>query len=235
MKLRTTLITAVCFLGIYLSHSLPGLNGNESSQNSDHSSIDWIVADFLMKQPEHVAIKGDPRVVETSYGQSVYFDGVDDAIFSADMPLDSLEAFTIEMIFYPDTAGSFEQRVVHIGEVFEGRMLMEIRAEDDQWYFDGFVSSAGNNKALIDETLTHPLGQWHHVALVVTPEVLQTYVNGTLELEEPYTYKGIQTGSSSIGVRRNEISWFKGMIHRIRISPVPLAPSAFLKLRDSDY
>ncbi|MEP0366890.1 MAG: LamG-like jellyroll fold domain-containing protein [Cyclobacteriaceae bacterium] len=230
MKLRIALITAVCMIGIYLSHSLPYLNGSELPETSDNSGVDWIVAYFFQKDSIQAHLNGSPKIAASPYGQSVAFDGVDDAIFIEGMPLDSLESFTIEMVFYPEKEGPFEQRVVHIGEVFDDRMLLEIRAVDDQWYFDGFVSSAGNNKALIDENLTHPLGQWYHVALVVTPEVLQTYVNGMLELEEPYAFKGIQTGRSSIGVRLNKISWFKGIIHRVRITPGQLDPSTFVKL-----
>lgn len=230
IKLRVVFLATMALLSIHLSHSLPDLNGMETVRNQDDVVIDWIVADFLQKDSIGVQINGSPKIAASPYGRCVAFDGVDDAIFVEDMPLDSLESFTIEMVFYPEKEGPFEQRVVHIGEVFDDRMLLEIRAVDDQWYFDGFVSSAGNNKALIDENLTHPLAQWYHVALVVSPEILQTYVNGTLELEEPYAFKGIQNRRSSIGVRLNKISWFKGMIHRIRITPGQLDPTEFIKI-----
>jgi len=38
----------------------------------------------------------------------------------------------------------------------------------------------------------------------------------------------IQTGQSSIGVRQNKVSWFKGAIYQLRISPEALSPNDFL-------
>jgi len=229
MNINTTFLVTVALLGLHFGQPLPDVYCRMARHPAD-SVISWKLEEMVRTKPNGLHIVGSPRMVETPFGQSVYFDGVDDALFLEEMPLDTLEAFTIEMIFYPDTAGPFEQRIVHIGEVFEDRMLLEIRAVDDQWYFDGFVSSAGNNKALIDENLTHPLGQWYHVAFVVSDSSLDTYVNGSHELHEPFTFKGIQTGKCAIGVRQNEVSWFKGIIHEIKITPGQLDPSAFIKL-----
>lgn len=212
---KTNAFCVILFIGMFFS-----LNSQNSSE--------WIVANLLKTQSKEIDISGNPKLVDSKYGKAVSFNGIDDAIFLRDIPLKSLEAFTIEMIFKPATNGVFEQRILHIGEVSKDRMLLEIRAVDDVWYFDGFVASIPNKKALVDETLTHPLNKWYHVALVVTPKSLATYVNGKLELKEPFSFKPIESGESSIGVRLNKRSWFKGEIYKIKITSKQLTPYNFM-------
>ena len=195
---------------------------------SDNQNIEWTISRFLNKKFQNVQISGNPEIVKSPYGNAVYFNGVYDAFFLNEMPLKNLEEFTIEMIFNPAIDGDFEQRVVHMGEVSDDRMLLEIRAVNGNWYFDGYVASKGNKLALINEKLTHPLGKWYHVAFVVTKDSLTTYVNGKLELSEPFSFNPIETGKSSVGVRLNQRSWFKGSIYKIKISPNQLKPNSFM-------
>ncbi|WP_434036483.1 LamG-like jellyroll fold domain-containing protein [Formosa sp. 4Alg 33] len=190
--------------------------------------IDWQVSKLMTTASEHVKISGHPKLIDSPYGQAVYFDGIDSALFYDKAVLKNASSFTVEMIFNPDKTGEFEQRVLHIGEVSGDRMLLEIRALDEEWYFDGFVKSGSHKRALIDETLTHPFGNWYHVAFVVTPNTLTTFVNGKQELTEAFTFKPIQTGRTSIGVRLNERSWFKGSIYRIKITPTIITPNQFI-------
>ncbi|MEZ4883991.1 MAG: pectinesterase family protein [Chitinophagales bacterium] len=197
-----------------------------SSQTNQ--TTDWLIASFLNTKSSDIQISGNPQIVHAPDGEAVYFDGIDDAIFLDTMPLKSLEEFTVEMIFNPAKNAPFEQRILHIGEISEDRMLLEIRAVDDHWYFDGFAASGTNKKALIDEKLIHPLGEWYHVAFVVTPNSLTTYVNGIRELQEPYSFNPIESGQSSIGVRLNKLSWFKGSIYKIRITPKQLTNEDFM-------
>jgi len=199
------------------------------SCNSNNQNTEWIIADLAKNQSSNIEISGNPKTINSPYGEAIYFDGVDDAYFLNEMPLDSLEEFTIEMIFNPENNSPFEQRVVHIGEVSGDRMLLEIRAVNNNWYFDGFVASGENKLALIDENLLHPLGQWYHVALVVTKNSLSTYVNGKLELTESYIFNPIETGQSSVGVRLNKRSWFKGSMYNVKISPKQLKPDEFMR------
>jgi hypothetical protein len=194
-------------------------------------NVEWEIADFLTNKSADVRINGNPQVIDSPYGNAVYFDGIEDAIFLTEMPLKSMSEFTVEMIFCPDSNASFEQRVLHIGEIKEDRMLLEIRAVGDCWYFDGFAASGENKLALLDEHLTHPLGVWYHVAFVVEPNRLTTYVNGAQELQEQYTFTGIDTGTTSIGVRLNSVSWFKGTIYKIRITPQALNSEDFLMIK----
>lgn len=193
-------------------------------------TTEWIIANFINGKLNQVEVNGKPKIVKSPYGDAVYFNGVEDALFLKEMPLNSNEEFTVEMIFKPEINGPFEQRILHIGEIKEDRMLLEIRAVGKNWYFDGFVASKENKLALIDENLTHPLGQWYHVAFVVAPDSLTTFVNGVQELHEKYDFKPIELGRTSIGVRMNKVSWFKGAIYKIRITSKQLAPKDFMAL-----
>ncbi len=196
--------------------------------NGQNSQVEWVSAKLLNENSKDIEISGHPQIVDSPFGEAVSFNGVDDALFLDAMPLVDMGEFTIEMIFKPSINGDFEQRVVHMGEVSGDRMLLEIRAIDGHWYFDGFVASGGNKLALIDEKLIHPLGQWYHVALVVAKNSLSTYVNGKLELTENFSFKPIKEGGTSIGVRLNKRSWFKGSIYKIKISPKPIEPEGFV-------
>lgn len=190
-------------------------------------AVTWQISELLTEDVMSSAISGQPAIVASPFGEAVHFNGIDDALFLDAMPLKGLTSFTIEMIFSPDDDGDFEQRILHIGEVSDDSMLLEIRNENAQWYFDGFVKSKHEKKALIDERLQHTTQAWYHVALVVTPNSLSTYVNGKQELTETFHFSPIQTGQTSIGVRLNKKSWFKGSIYSITISPDVLDSSAF--------
>ncbi|MES2239521.1 MAG: LamG domain-containing protein [Bacteroidota bacterium] len=200
------------------------------AQNTEilKSKTTWLLADLLKNKSTEVL--GNPAIVSSPYGEVVSFDGIDDALFLKEMPLKGLESFTVEMIFKPDNNSAFEQRVLHIGEIMGDRMLLEIRAVENNWYFDGYAATRGVKLALAKEDLLHPLGQWYHVAFVVTANSLTTFVNGKQELDEAYTFNPIETGQTSIGVRMNKVSWFKGAIYKIQISPTALKPNQFLRL-----
>lgn len=200
-----------------------------NGQNLETTLVtEWSVASLLNEKANGVEVSGNPQTVNSPYGEAIYFNGLDDALFLKEMPLKSFETFTVEMIFSPEMDAPFEQRILHFGEISDDRILLEIRAVGNNWYFDGFAASGENNKALIDETFIHPLGQWHHVAFVVTPVSLTTYVNGIKELQESFSFKPIESGQSSIGVRLNKRSWFKGTIYKIRITPKQLNPENFM-------
>jgi len=217
-------IVLVLFL---FSFSLVSNSQNLETDTTLNKPLVWLLSDIIKNKPESLEISGNPKLVTSSYGDAVYFNGVEDALFLNEMPLKSLEEFTVEMIFNPANNSPFEQRVLHIGEISGDRMLLEIRAVGNSWYFDGFVASGENKKALIDEKLVHPLGQWQHVAFVVTKNGLKTYVNGNLELSEPITFVPFESGKSSIGVRLNKRSWFNGEIYKITITPRQLQPADF--------
>lgn len=218
-------ITSAFTVALFLFFSF-----TSKAQNTEtiKSKTTWLLADLLKNKSTEVL--GKPEIVASPYGEAVAFDGIDDALFLKEMPLKGLESFTVEMIFKPDVNALFEQRVLHIGEITSDRMLLEIRAVANNWYFDGYAASRGVKLALAKEDLLHPSGQWYHVAFVVTPTSLTTFVNGKQELHEAYTFNPIEKGQTSIGVRMNKVSWFKGAIYKIQISPTALKPNQFLRL-----
>jgi len=183
----------------------------------------------IMTSKSYVKVSGNPKLTDSSYGQAVWFDGEDDGLWLNELPLKELTEFTVEMIFCPDSAQPpFEQRMLHIGEDRGDRMLLELRAVEGNWYFDGYAASGANKKALIDEQLTHPIGEWYHVAFVVTPNSLTTFVNGQQELTEAFPFLPILTGATSIGTRIDKRSWFKGAIYKIKITPQAIKPIDFM-------
>lgn len=202
-------------------------NGQKTVLKKDVKT-DWLLANLREEKSNNIEISGNPQIVSSPYGKAVFFNGIDDAIFVNQNPLQSLQEFTVEMIFKPEANGTFEQRILHIGQSKSDRMLLEIRAVEHNWYFDGFAASGIHKKALIEEKLIHPLEQWYHVAFVVTPKSLTTFVNGKQELYEDFSFLPIETGKTSIGVRMNKVSWFKGSIYKIRITPKQITPKDFM-------
>jgi hypothetical protein len=77
----------------------------------------------------------------------------------------------------------------------------------------------------------HPLGAWHHAALTFDGSRLTNYVNGQSELSEIIEFSPLEGGETSIGMRQNEVSWYKGLIGPIRVTPWMLDPGEFLVLK----
>jgi hypothetical protein len=189
---------------------------------------EWILSDLISAKTEGIRIAGNPQVIDCKYGKALLFNGSTDGIFMDQMPLDDLKQFTIEVIFRPESGGNFEQRFFHSGEVNGDRVLLEMRSTKTDWYFDAFITSGDQKKTLIEPTLVHPLDQWYHVAFVIRSGKQETYINGTKELESQIEIAPLHGGKTSIGVRQNEQSWFKGAIFKIRISPEALNPASFM-------
>jgi hypothetical protein len=177
-----------------------------------------------------VTLKGHPKVIETPKGKAVEFNGVDDALFFEVHPLAGAKVFTWEVIFRPDKGGNPEQRFFHLQETgSETRMLFETRLTGDQWYLDTFVNTAAGNKALIDRTKLHPLGEWAHAAAVYDGRELRSYVNGVLELKADLKFTPEKAGRTSVGVRINLRDYFKGAVRQARMTKKVLAPAQFLE------
>jgi hypothetical protein len=216
----------------FISFSL--LIGFILQQNSLHycpskqNSTEWTVSNLITKNSKKVQILGHPQIIKCKYGKAVAFNGVSDGIFIEEMPLANFDQFTIEAVIRPDTGGNFEQRFFHCGTVTNNRILFELRATKTDWYFDAFIKSGEERKALIDSSLLHPLGQWYHLAFVIDRGKLSTYVNGKKELEGNITLTPQWEGITSIGVRQNKQSWFKGAIFKIKVTSKVLAPNSFM-------
>jgi len=177
-----------------------------------------------------LSVSGNPKTVSSPYGDAICFDGMNDGFFLPYNPLNGLTGFTIEAIIRPDADGPEEQRFLHIGEIDGDRLLIETRlTKDNQWYLDTFILSGESKKALIYPKLIHPAGAWYHVALTLDKKGKMTnYINGKMEIKGEVDFKPINSGAMSIGVRRNKVSWYKGAIYKIKISPEALVPKGFM-------
>lgn len=199
----------------------------KSVQNS--RITEWTLSDLIEKSSVSVQIKGEPLVTKFKENDAISFNGLSDAIFLESMPLTGLEQFTIEIIFRPVGGGKFEQRFLHFGEVQGDRVLLELRSTGTDWYFDAFIKDGDNQLTLIEPGLIHPLDKWYHLACVIDHGKMVTFVNRKKELEGKINVTTLNGGKTSIGVRQNEVSWFKGEIYKIRITPEALKPAGFMK------
>lgn len=212
---------------IFLPFLSPGQK-IDKKHSPETTVTEWLPAELIHSGKRNITISGNPELIDCKYGKALHFNGSADGVFLKQMPLSGLKQFTIEVLFYPESGGNFEQRLLHLGEIRGNRVLFETRSNTTDWYFDAFIFSGDEKKTLIDSTLTHPLNQWYLLTYVVDNGKLTTYVNGIKELESRIEMTELRTGKTSIGVRQNKQSWFKGAISKIRITPYALNPSQFL-------
>ncbi len=129
--------------------------------------VTWRFEDTASLGGHAMKVFGHPRVIETSMGKAIAFNGVDDALFVGVHPLAGAETWTWEMIFKPDADGKAEQRVFHLqsidpatGEdVAEERMLFEIRIVKGEWCLDSFATSGGQRLPLLNREKRYPFGR----------------------------------------------------------------------------
>ena len=62
------------------------------------------------------ALLGHSRVIDSTVGSAIEFNGKEDAIYLDTHPLAGAETFTWEVLFRPDSDGSPEQRCFHLSE-----------------------------------------------------------------------------------------------------------------------
>ena len=196
------------------------------------SSETWTF-DRLDRIGEHsITVLGNPRVIDTPVGKAIEFDGIDDALMVDVHPLSGAREFTWEAIFRPD-GGAPEQRWFHLQESgTDHRMLFEIRIVNGQWCLDSYVHSATGEKALMDRTKLHTLGEWHHVAAVYDGREFRNYVNGVQQGAAELALAPQRSGRTAVGVRINLVNYFRGAIARARFTRAALAPAEFLAVPD---
>jgi len=177
-----------------------------------------------------VDVIGAPQVIETPGGPAMRFNGESDGLLVHSHPLAGASRFTIEAVFRPDPGGLAEQRFVHIQpEGTDSRILLETRLTGDgRWFLDTFIKSGDASQTLYAEAWPHPLGQWHHAALVFDGEEMRHFVNGELEMAQAARYEPTGGGQTSLGVRMNRVSWYRGAIRLLRFTPKALSPAEFL-------
>ena len=200
------------------------------SQRADADTTVWALRDVTQVAGHLTEVVGTPRVSAPGTETSIVFDGKGDGLFVPANPLAGWPAFTIEVRFLPDGSGGEEQRFLHVEDQLKRRVLMETRTTPDkQWSLDTFLFQDADRKlTLLDRTRLHPTDRWYWVALVYDGTKMSHYVDGVLELEGEVTFSPMSAGRTSIGVRQNRVSWFKGAIAEVRFTPVAL-PAAKLR------
>jgi hypothetical protein len=183
-----------------------------------------------LKDREHIgkfspAVLGNPVVKVEGKDSAIYFNGINDGLVIPAIPIEGWSAFTIEVLFKPDSDGPTAPRFIHAEDTSLNRVTLELRlTKDNQWYFDGFLKNGKTNKGvtLIDSTKLHPANRWNWAALIYDGKKMYSYINGQKELEGDIDFPPMMKGNISLGVRLNKVNWFKGQIREIRFHPEAL-------------
>lgn len=171
-------------------------------------------------------VLGTPRVVVEDGRKALRFNGESDGLIIPQNAIEGRRAFTIEVLFKPDGDGPSAQRFVHVEDTKLNRALIETRVTNDrQWYLDTYlhVGPANTGVTLVDKRKLHPCDQWYWAALVYDGAVMSHFVNGTKEKEGRIDYGPMVEGRTSVGVRLNQVFWFKGCIAELHFHPRALA------------
>jgi hypothetical protein len=185
-------------------------------------SIIWRVEDAQRVGGEIPEVLGTPRAVTEDREKALRFNGATDGLIVAVNPLEGLRAFTIEVRFKPDGDGPEAQRFVHIEDTAQNRGLIETRVtRDRQWYLDTFLYAHPKEPGLtlVDRTKLHPCDRWYWAALVYDGKVMAHFVDGQKEREGNITFGPMVAGRTSLGVRLNQVFWFKGAMAEVRFHP----------------
>lgn len=174
---------------------------------------------------------GSPRILEGA----IAFNGVDEGILVADLPLAGAPHFTIEALIEPASGGLVAQRFLHMQDERGGRALLEIRCDEQgNWWLDTFVRWGGEGPergfVLVDPSKRHPVGRWFWVALRFDGETLAHYVDGVRECERVAAPGSLGPGATSLGVRQNHVSWFKGRMREVRFARTAVPESELQRM-----
>lgn len=181
----------------------------------------WLVDQLAAGRNPDVELIGAPKAASVGGHSAVMFDGERDGLLVKANPVAASPALTIEILFYPASAGGKEQRFFHLQDTEGRRTLLETRTDDQgNWWLDGFMRTsadpADKGLPLIDPKLTHAVDRWYWVALRYDGHQLATFVNGTKQCEGAAQFSTIGPGKISLGVRQNLVYWFKGAIAEVR-------------------
>ena len=172
-----------------------------------------------------VTTSGTPVIAKEKGGRSMCFKGEPDAALLDVNPIAGWSNFTIEALIKPRSAGTAEQRFLHIEDERAARVLLELRIVSPQeWALDTFLFDSPTSRlTLLDRTKLHSTDEWHWVALTYDGTTMTHYVDGVRELEGALSFRAMSPGRMSLGVRLNKVSWYQGCMREIRYTPRALA------------
>ena len=225
LRLLRFLCVASCFFAITLARA-----------NERPATTIWSLNNLTTLGGAPLSVWGAPTRSTDEGAQVLRFDGKTDGLLVPSVPIADWKCFTIEILFSPDPEGLPEQRFLHLEDEKGRRVLIELRLlPDGQWCLDTFLySDAGHRLALIDRTKAHPSGRWYWAALSFADGRMTHFVNGVKECEGAIQFEPLHAkGRTSLGVRQNKVSWFKGAIREVRFTPEALPAEALQRARSN--
>lgn len=206
------------------------LDRSAPSPSSSAAQIVWTLDNLDRVGGHQPTVVGAPRIVSTPIGAAVEFNGTADGLVLDVNPLEGLSRFTVEVLFQPAADGPEEQRFLHIQEAAaENRALVELRMRPGRtWCLDTFLRYGASQLTLIERDATHPAEDWHVAALTYDGGTMTHYVDGVREAMGAVTFAPLGAGQTSIGMRHNRVSWFKGRIRLVRVTPDALPSDRLL-------
>ena len=172
-----------------------------------------------------VTVSGAPIIVDEKGGRSMCFKGEPDAALLDVNPIAGWSNFTIEVLIKPRTAGTAEQRFLHIEDARAARVLLELRIVSPQeWALDTFLFDSPQSRlTLLDRTKVHSTDEWHWVALDLRRHDDDALRGRQARARGPVAFRAMEQGRMSLGVRLNKVSWYQGCIREVRFTPRALA------------
>lgn len=203
-----------------------------SAYSQEKKPIVWRLDSTLKIGGITPIVMGDPKPVKDDEFTSFYFNGESDGIILPVNPVHRLKKFTVEVLFKPSSEGNREQRFVHFQDKNGNRGLVEVRLENGEWWLDTYLHVGKTDKGLtlVDRTRRHPCDHWYWAALVYDGKVMKHYLNAEEELSGEINFGPMESGVISLGVRLNQVFWFKGNISEIRFYSKPLKKENLQKI-----
>ena len=105
----------------------------------------------------------------------------------------------------------------------ENRALIELRLQRRALGARLYLRHGDAQLTLLDRRKTHAAGDWHVATTTFDGATMAHFVDGVEQGSGAVRVSAAQGGRTSIGVRQNRVSWFKGRIHTVRITPAVVA------------
>lgn len=214
--------------------ALTPLGSNAQPALAPSETIVWRIEDPKRVGGQVTTVLGSPRAIVEEGSKALHFNGTSDGLIVPRNPIQGLAAFTIEVRFKPDADGPEAQRFVHLEDANQNRALIETRVTPDkQWYLDTFLYSHPTEKGvtLVDKAKLHPCDRWYWGALVYDGKVMSHFVDGVFEQQGEIAFGPMVAGRTSVGVRLNQVFWFKGAIAEVRFHPLAVAVGKLQRAR----
>jgi hypothetical protein len=162
----------------------------------------------------HGTVSGATWTTAGKFGRALSFDGVNDWVTVADTnALDLVNGMTLEAWVYPTNASSTRDVLIKEGA---GADIYNLYARNWRGLPEANVFVAGSNRTTEGSVL--PTNTWTHLAATYNGNVVQLYVNGTLQSSTSASGQ-ISTSNGALRIGGNSLwgEYFAGLIDEVRI------------------